>query len=352
MTTSTPSLATDIPAGLTMWLASGLPEAEPPFTFERISGGYSMITYRMTDQVGHTWALRHAPAGHAGGGAHDTAREARAMSALRDTDVPVPRVRLTGDARDPLGLPCHVTDFVEGYVLDRAELAEQSLSREALRRASSEIVAVLATLHAVEPDTIGLGDLGPRTDYNGRQLRRFHSILTRLEAEESALDGGRTARLVKLGAELANRLGQDARGMIVHGDYRLGNAVVGHDGSIRAVLDWELVTLGEPLADLAMLLVYWSPPPEAMLGVRVPTSAAGALSEEEAIAVYTANSALDVSELGLYRAFASWRLACLCLRTAMRFDTGAMNDGVEPRRFVETTDYWSDLTWAHLTECR
>ncbi|SNS13348.1 phosphotransferase family protein [Actinomadura mexicana] len=350
MTAPPPPLADHVPRDVADWLRAGLPEADPPFAFDRITGGYSMLTYRMTDRAGHAWALRHAPAGHSGGRAHDAAREARAMAALRDTVVPVPRVRMTGGAADPLGVPCHVTDFVEGFVLDRAEQARRVLTAAGLRRASIEIVSVLAELHAVNPDAVGLGDLGPRADYNGRQLRRFRAVLADLEALDSPLDGGRTARLDRLGAELADRLPRDAGGRIVHGDYRLGNAIIGADGSVRAVLDWELVTLGEPLADLGMLLNYWNPPPGAMLGVTVPTAAPGSVTEEEAIAVYARTSQADLGHLNLYRSLAAWRLACLCLRTAMRFGSGAMDDGEDPRRFASTTDHWTDLARSHFDQ--
>jgi aminoglycoside phosphotransferase (APT) family kinase protein len=345
-----PTLEGRAPVELIDWLDRGLPEAEPPFTFARIAGGYSMFTYRMTDRLGQQWAFRHAPAGHSEGRAHDAAREARAMSALWGTPVPVPRVRLTGTVHDPLGLPCHVTDFVTGHVVDRDEIARATLTPAALRQASTEIVTVLAALHAVDPDAVGLGDLGPRTDYTRRQLRRFGSVLAHLAAKNSPLEDGRTAQLMALGEELARRLPHDTSGRIVHGDYRLGNAIIATDGSVRAILDWELVTLGEPLADLGMLLGYWSPPAEAMMGITAPTALPGALADHEAIELYGATSGADLTELGLYRAFAEWRLACLCLRTALRFDSGAMNDGGEPHRFIATTDVWTDLARSHLSQ--
>jgi aminoglycoside phosphotransferase (APT) family kinase protein len=338
-TTAAP-LASGVPAAVGDWLAQGLPEAEPPFTAERIAGGFSMLTYRVTDRSGNAWALRHRPAGRHDGGAHDTDREARAMAALHRTAVPVPRVRLVGAARDPLGLPCHVTDFVDGHVLADADAAVRLLDPAALRHASLEVVTTLAALHAVEPDEVGLGDLGPRGAYLRRQLHRWRSVIARSSSGEAA---PRAARLETIADELEGRMPRDDSGRVVHGDYRLGNTIVGSDGGIRAVLDWELVTLGEPLADLGLLAAFWNPPAEAMLGIRLATSAPGAASLDEALAHYAALAGADLDDFDFHYRMACWRVAGTALRALNRYRSGVMNDDFDTSRFVVACDAWIQL---------
>ncbi|GGM75375.1 phosphotransferase family protein [Dactylosporangium sucinum] len=335
----TAPLAEGVPPAVREWLARGLPEADPPFTAERISGGYSMLTYRVADRSGRGWVLRHAPAGRHEGGAHDVGREARAMAALCTTPVPVPRVRLTGTADDPLGLPCHVTDFVDGHVLGNAEAAAALLEPPALRRASLDVVATLAALHTVAPDEIGLGDLGPRRSYLSRQLHRWRSVIA------GAADGAPTqaAELGRIAQDLERRMPRDDRCRVVHGDYRLGNAIVGPDGEIRAVLDWELVTLGEPLADLGLLAAFWDPPAEAMLGVRLATSAPGAAGLGEALAHYAGLTGASLDDFEYHYRMACWRVAGTALRALHRYRSGVMNDAVDTSKFVAACDAWIRL---------
>lgn len=343
---TSPPLTRTVPKELTEWLAAGLPEAVPPFAFDRISGGYSMLTYRMTDSGGTAWVLRHPPAGHHSGRSRNPLREARAMSALLATPVPVPRVRLTGTASDPLGLPCHITDFVDGLVLDNATVAESSVSAGSLRVASIGIADALAELHGIGPDEVGVGDLGPREDYLGRQLRRWSSVIAESVVARSA---DQVDELERIAAELWRRLPPDSGCRIVHGDYRLGNAITGDDGTIRAILDWELVTLGDPLADLGMLLAFWDPPPEAMLGVRMPTSAPGAIRVDEVVEHYVARTGSDPAQIDFHRAMACWRIACTAVRTLALYESGAMQEEQDVSRFVDAADAWIRLALEELS---
>ncbi|MDN5856750.1 MAG: phosphotransferase, partial [Actinomycetia bacterium] len=130
--------------------------------------------------------------------------------------------------------------------------------------------------------------------------------------------------------------------------YRLGNTITTPDGTIHAVLDWELVTRGEPLADLGLLLTYWDAPAEAMLGASSPTTAPGSLTPDEVIATYVNASGRDVTDLPIYRALSCWRLSCLSLRTAARVSDGAMNTAADPRPFLHTCDVWAELAREQL----
>ncbi|MCX4096843.1 phosphotransferase family protein [Nocardia sp. alder85J] len=329
-------LDTGVPAELTAWLRSALPAAEPPFTCRRISGGYSMLTYHLDDATGHHWVLRHPPAGHHAGRAHDTDREARVMTALAGTAVPVPAVVAVGAATDPLGAPCHITEFVAGQVVSDEDAARR-LGPDALRTATTDIVTALATLHSIDPDAAGLGDFGPRTGYLERQLHRWRAVI-------DAAAGGDTADLAAALAGLADLIERNIRPdsavRVVHGDYRLGNAIVGDDGRVRAVLDWELASLGDPLADLAGLVAFWNPPAAAMLGDRMPTLAPGAIGTDEVVRRYGAETGADLGNLWVYHTFAAWRLACTALRAHARYASGAMKDNSDLTRFTTACAAW------------
>jgi aminoglycoside phosphotransferase (APT) family kinase protein len=299
-----------------------------------------MLTYLLSDTEGRSWVVRHPPGGQRSGGAHDTDREARVMTALADTPVPVPAVRAVGTDRDPLGRPCHVTDYVPGCVPGDADTAIRHLSPETLNTASRDTIAVLAALHSVDPDIVGLGDLGPRTDYVARQLHRWRKVVGQAASPDLAEPAADLRALADL---LDAYRPADPAPRIVHGDYRLGNTIVGDDGRIRAVLDWELASLGDPLADLALLAEFWNPPPEAMLGVRMPTSAAGAIDLDAALAQYADATGVDLDGFWYYRALSCWRLACSAFRARARYASGAMGDGEDLTKFVTACATWTAL---------
>ena len=336
MTSQAPSLAEQVPAELEGWLTAALAEAEPPLRFTRIAGGFSMLTWRFEDQAGHGWVLRHRPPGTHQGRAHDTAREARAIGALGGTGVPVPRLRAVGTDDDPLGLSCHVTDFVPGHVLSNADEASSLVTAQALGAATREIVTALAALHAVDPDAVGLGDLGKRTGYVERQFRRWRGVVDGVASTGNDI----VARFLATGGELLKRMPADRPGGIVHGDYRLGNAITGEDGTIRAILDWELVTLGDPLADVGMMAAFWDPPADAMLGTRMPTTAPGAISVGEALDQYAKLSGTDPDDIAFYQAFACWRLAATGLRALARYESGAMGESYDIAKFATAATAW------------
>ncbi|WP_019925221.1 phosphotransferase family protein [Nocardia sp. BMG111209] len=333
------ALDRELPAAVADWLATALPAAAPPLRCERISGGYSMLTYRLLDSAGRCWVLRHPPAGHTSGKAHDTDREVRVMSALAGSAVPVPRLAAVGAAADPLGLPCHITEFVPGFVLADATAAARDVAPAALRTATEQIVDVLATLHSLDPDAVGLGDFGPRSGYVARQLHRWRSVIDAAARPETA---AAVARLHALATVIETDLPTGGPVRIVHGDYRLGNAIVGPDGQVRAILDWELASLGDPLADLAALVAFWRPPAVAMLGDEMPTTAPGAITVEEVIDRYRSRSGVPMDDFWVYDTFASWRLACTALRAHARFASGAMHDQGGLERFRVACGSWID----------
>ena len=315
---------TEIPTGInaeavTDWLTDARPDLAPPLTFELITGGASNLTYSVTDSTGQRFVLRRPPTGHVLASAHDMGREHRIISALADTPVPVPPV--VGICRDDSvnDAPFYVMGFVEGSIIfDRND--GLSVAPELRPVMAQSLVDTLVDLHALDPESVGLGDLGRHEDYCARQLRRW----------KRQVDEG-SDRAIPLVGEVHDRLSrsmppQQGYG-IVHGDYRLDNCMMGHDGSVAAVLDWELCTLGDVLADLGGMAMWWGTDSTATGRLAdVPTSVDGFGSTAEMVDRYAARSDRDISDLPWYVSFQLWRLACITEGVRVRYAAGAMGD--------------------------
>ncbi len=238
---------------VTAWLDENIEEIEGPYDFSLIEGGRSNLTYMVTDRHGRRFVLRRPPLGHVLATAHDMAREHKIISAVGTTDVPVPRTLglCSDDAVNQA--PFYVMDFVDGIVLDSPDKGAE-LSIEQRKAVAFDLVDVLADLHAVDVDAVGLGDLARREGYVERQVKRW----TRQWADSRTRDLPAIDEVAHL---LAASIPQQHSVSIAHGDYRLGNCLTNLDSNrIAAVLDWELCTLGDPLADLGYLGVYWADP--------------------------------------------------------------------------------------------
>jgi aminoglycoside phosphotransferase (APT) family kinase protein len=302
------------------WFSTHVAGSEPPLSFALIAGGRSNLTYRVTDSAGHVYALRRPPLSHVLPTAHDMAREHRVITALGPTAVPVPAT--IGLCDDPAvnGSPFYVMEFVDGHIVRDAGSAERDLDEAGRRRAGESLADTLAALHAVDVDAVGLGDFAKRDGYIERQLRRWYE-----QFRNSEVEGLDTATIVgavhdRLAADVPAQLGTS----IVHGDYRLDNTVLSPDGSVRAVLDWEICTLGDPLADVGLLMVYWTDPGDeaALLGV-TPTTVAGFPDRAAMRTRYAAASGRDLGALDFYVAFGYWKLACILQGVYARYVGGA-----------------------------
>ncbi|MGH9064627.1 MAG: phosphotransferase family protein [Acidimicrobiales bacterium] len=314
---------------ISAWFAANIVGAEPPLSFELIAGGRSNLTYRVGDAAGHDYVLRRPPTSHVLPTAHDMGREHRVIAALAPTPVPVPPA-LGLCADDAVtGAPFYVMGYVDGHVLRDAPAAAKVLDEAARRVAGHCMVDVLAEIHAVDVDAVGLSGLGRRDGYIERQLKRWYGQFV-----QSRGGWGTPVPMVdEVHDLLAARIPPQRRATIVHGDYRLDNAMLGPDGQVVAVLDWEICTLGDPLADVGLLYVYWTDvdDPDPVLGV-APTAVAGFPSRAEMMARYTARSGRDLSDLGFYIAFGYWKLACILEGVYSRYVGGAMGgdrSGVE-----------------------
>ena len=300
------------------WLGSHT-TVTSPVTFELVTGGRSNLTYLVTDATGKCWVLRRPPLGHVLATAHDMGRESRIMIALAPTDVPVPRIVGVCDDLTVNGAPFFVMDYVEGTVLRDRSIAE-SLSRADRASASDHLAEVLAAIHAVDPAKVGLGELGRHDAYVERQLKRWHG-----QWEKSAYT--HVTGIDEVHRRLLADIPDQAESTIVHGDYRLDNCIVGHDGTIAAVLDWELCTLGDPLADVGLLLVYWAQPGDQFAALpEAPTTADGFPTREKLVARYAEISGRDVGDVDYFVALGYWKLACILAGVATRYAAGAMGD--------------------------
>ena len=323
--TSAPDDATNAVEGIdvgpvTEWLAAHVAGAVAPFAFGLIAGGRSNLTYRVTDATGHAYALRRPPVSHVLATAHDMAREHTVISALQSTDVPVPRTLGLCTDTAVNGAPFYVMSFVDGHIL-RDEAASARLPEPVRAHASESLVDTLARLHAVDVDAVGLGEFARREGYIARQLKRWHG-----QFEQSTLDGAPGPAVIDRAWEVLSAKIPEQQGVaIVHGDYRLDNTVLDDDGNVIAILDWEICTLGDPLADLGLLLVYWAEADDAnqaVLGV-APTALPGFATRAQLVERYAAASGRDVSAVPYYQAFGIWKLACILQGVYVRYAGGA-----------------------------
>ncbi|MEE1929227.1 phosphotransferase family protein [Streptomyces sp. TRM 70351] len=312
-------MSSDNPPGLdTVRLRRHLDEVAPGLVraalrARLIEGGRSNLTYHITDGTG-AWVLRRPPLGHVLATAHDMAREYRVISALGPTAVPVPGTLLLCEDPDVLGAPFYVMEYVRGTPYRSAgELA--ALGPERTRAVVLALPDALVDLHAVDPAEVGLGDFGRPDGFLERQLRRWGK---QLDASRSRDLPG----IDELHAALARDLPGSPAPAIVHGDFRLDNVLVTADDRISAVLDWEMSTLGDPLTDLGLLVMYSQQ--RAVPGAPIATTreAPGHPGPAELIERYAAGSGRDVSRIAWYTAFAYFKLAVICEGIHYRFTLG------------------------------
>jgi aminoglycoside phosphotransferase (APT) family kinase protein len=312
---------------VTEWMVANTAPVEPPLEFELIAGGRSNLTFKVTDAAGRRMVLRRPPVSHVLATAHDMGREHRIISALRDSPVPVPNAVGFCDDPDVNGAPFYVMDFMDAHILHTVEEVEALWDVETQTAAAHDLVDVLVALHALDPDAIGLGDLGKREDYIGRQLKRWYGQFQ--GSQDQAREAGvhREAAIVhEVHDELVARKPEQLGAVIAHGDYRLDNCMFHDTGKVAAVLDWELCTLGDPLADLGTMLIYWTDRGEERMGMRPATTSPGFPDRAGVAARYAERSGRDISLLPYYMAFGHWRLACIIEGVYVRYATGAMGD--------------------------
>ena len=315
------------------WLEANVADATGPFRFALIAGGRSNLTYAVADAAGHRFVLRRPPLGRVLATAHDMAREHRIISAVGRTNVPVPPALGLCVDDEVNGAPFYVMGFVDGVVLDSPERAAELPL--ALRPPVSEhLIDVLADLHDVDIDEVGLGDLAKREGYIARQVRRWSTQWEQSKTRE-------LAAIEEVARRLSNSLPVQQGVSIAHGDYRFGNCLTDVDrGRISAVLDWELCTLGDPLADVGYLGVYWYDGNAATARANDPTPAGGFPSYADLVERYARRTGREMTGIDYYVAFGCWRLAVISEGVYARYMNGAMGDhaGVDVTMFKDAAE--------------
>ncbi len=301
------------------WIEANVTGIRPPLAIELIEGGRSNLTYRLEDAKGQAFVLRRPPLGQVLPTAHDMAREYQVISALADSPVPVPQAY--GICRDETvtGAPFYVMSYIEGHIM-RGRDGADALDIGARQRAGRSVAETLAALHALDVDAVGLGNFAKRDAYIERQLRRWHRQFW--ESGGRNPEAGEIVDAVH--RELAANVPPQGAPSIVHGDYRLDNVVLSSAGEVVGVLDWEICTLGDGLADVGLLMVYWAEPgdEDVLLGLN-PTAAPGFPSRSQMQAYYESASGRALPDLNFYTAFGYWKLACIRQGVYARYMAGA-----------------------------
>ena len=293
------------------WLQEALPEIKTPVSFSLLAGGYSNLTFKILDAAGASYVLRRPPLGRVLERAHDMGREYKIISALQSSAIPVPRALALGQDVAVNGAPFYVMDYVDGRVLHNAK-SIQAIGTNERHTLGLDVIDILSTLHQINPDELGLEDLGRKEAYLQRQLQRWVKQWQASKTHEiPEMD-----QCVKL---LTKDMPMQVGASIVHGDYRLGN-MIAMEGRVRAVLDWELCTLGDPLADLGYLLNNW-------FDLKESTDRSNDyLSRQKICEIYAQKTGRDLSRINYYRAFSHWRLASIQQGGYKRYLMGAMGD--------------------------
>jgi aminoglycoside phosphotransferase (APT) family kinase protein len=290
---------------------------------ERIGEGHSNITFLVRRGDARV-VLRRPPRPPLPPSAHDVLREARLLRALENTPVRVPRVLAVGDDEDVLGVPFYVMEEVHGSVL-ASSIPDALDTPEERARTSEELVDALVEVHAVDWRACGLEGYGKPTGYLERQVRRFTGLWEHNKTRELPV-------VEELGDWLRDNMPDSQEATIVHGDYRLGNVMMAGSApaELVAIFDWELSTIGDPLADLGYMTVTWVEPndPEDTMfaNLNAVTRREGFLTREELIARYEARSGRSMSALNWYQALALWKAAVFMEGNYKRFQAGSSDD--------------------------
>lgn len=327
--------------GVTAWLERSLPDALPPYTFERIAGGRSNLTYLITDVMGTRWVFRRPPLGRIVATAHDVVREAAILTRLRGTGVPVPTVVGVCTDLDVNGSTFFVMEFLDGEILRNADAVQAFVPHAERRALGYSLVDTLVQLHSLDPATHGWSRRATSGGYVERQLSRWSNGW---EADRVRVleDIGRTRDV------LSRRIPPQLRSSIIHGDYRLDNVLVDIEGRVAGVLDWELSAVGDPLADLGQFLMYWAQPGDEVTALETPpTIASGLPTRDELAERYLTATGLPGDNLNFYLAFNWWKTACIVEGVYTRMSRGSMGrTDRTPESFGEQAQRLAAQAWA------
>ena len=316
----------DIPA-VEDWVGRNIEKLVPPFDWQRLEGGHSNLTYLLQDQNGVKVVIRRPPLGELLPKAHDMQREWSVISSLAPTGFPVPEaLGFCGD-KSVTGALFYVMGFAEGRPLHTRAETDEYVAADQREALAHSFVDTLADLHALDPDEIGLGELGKKEGYVERQVKTWYRSW-QASIEPAGFDDPRAHELQAY--FLGNRPEQ-GKASVVHGDYGFHNCLIGADARVAAVIDWEISTLGDPLADLAYTLKTW---PETAADIEkipdAPTSVVGFPYRATLAERYAGRTGLDISHLNFYIGFNHWKMAAILHGVYARYMAGQKStEGVD-----------------------
>lgn len=318
------------------WVKDHIEGLIPPFQWTRLEGGHSNLTYRLDDAEGRQAVIRRPPQGELLPKAHDMSREWSLISALGQTPVPVPKALGFCESPDVTGAWFYVMGLIDGRPLYNADDTQALVPEDQRRKTAHSFIDVLGDLHAVDPDAVGLGELGKKENYVGRQLKTWYRSWT--SSIEAADYDDRRAHGIR-DFLLAN-IPDQGPARVVHGDYGLHNCLVGPDCAIAAVVDWEISTLGDPLADLAYALNPWpDPKDDEPIAPEAATAPSGFPSRTELGERYAERTGRDLSQLDYYVAFNRWKSACIVHGVYARYCAGKKStEGIDLDELRERID--------------
>ena len=309
------------------WIERNVPGLAPPLLWTRLEGGHSNLTYLLQDSRGNRAVIRRPPVGELLPKAHDMAREWALIRALGPTPVPVAAALGFCDDTAVTGAQFYVMGWVDGHPLYHADDTRRWVPDAHRVRFAHAFIDVLADLHALDPDAVGLGELGRKDGYVARQLKTWYRSWTASVGPAEYDD----ARAHALQRYFLQNIPEQGPARIVHGDYGVHNCLVGADCTVAAVLDWEISTLGDPLADLAYALNQWPDPGDPMpVNPDSPTSVPGFPGRNELAQRYAQRTGRDLSRLDYYVGFNRWKTAAIVHGVYARYMAGKKStDGVD-----------------------
>lgn len=335
------------PATIERWLPT-MADVEPPLRWKRLPGGHSNLTYELTDARGREMVIRRPPLGELLPKAHDMWREYRIIKGLWPTPVPVAEPIAYCDDRAIADAHFYVMGKADGQALYTGEMVAGWLSdpdpETARRHAGEQFIDTLAALHSLDPAEVGLAELGRPDDYVGRQLKTWYGSWT-ASAPIARHDDPRAHELHDW---LVANVPEQGPGRIVHGDFGPHNSLFDRRGELRAVLDWELATLGDPLADFTYSLNAWAEAgDEGVYGGDPPTVLPGFPSRAELVERYARTTGRPVEHLAYYRAFNYFKSACILIGVYARYVAGQKStEGVDLDGLFARIGQGLDAAWA------
>lgn len=309
------------------WVRQNVPELTPPFDWIRLEGGHSNLTYQIDDQNGRSAVIRRPPQGELLPKAHDMSREWALIKALSTTNVPVPKPYGFCEDPDVTGAWFYIMGLIDGKPLYNSEDTQGLVPQPKRETLAHSFFDALADLHQVDPDAVGLGELGKRDSYVGRQIKTWYRSWT------SSVSGANfdDDRAHTLQAYFLEHLPDQGPIRVVHGDYGLHNCLFGTDCTVAAIVDWEISTLGDPLADLAYALNPWPDPSDKRPSAPESATSLKGFPPRSALAQrYADRTGRDLSNLPYYVAFNRWKSACIVHGVYARYMEGKKStEGVD-----------------------